>query len=65
MAAHKTAKRPRAAAVGLDARGKVRIYADIAPTASIELAVMAARRSISKKALLELLINDAAARGTI
>lgn len=42
-----------------DARGKVRIYADVSVAAATELAVLAAKRRLSKKALLELLIMEA------
>jgi hypothetical protein len=58
------AKRPepkaRAAPGGTeDVRGNVRVYADIHKGAATELAVMAARRNLTKKALLELLIYQA------
>lgn len=45
--------------VGADARGTVRVYADINRDVATELAVLAVRRGVSKKSLLELLILEA------
>lgn len=42
------------------AHGLVRIYADVDEAVSIDLAVLAAKRRLSKKAMLELLIVEAA-----
>jgi hypothetical protein len=57
------AKQPKAReapeSIGADARGKVRVYADIDKAVAVELAVLAIRRGVSKKALLELLILEA------
>lgn len=44
---------------GPDARGMVRVYADLNMEEATELAVLAARRRLSKKAMLELLIREA------
>lgn len=53
---------PRAEPIGVDARGKVRIYADVDESAAVELGVLAARKRITRKAMLELLIREAAAQ---
>lgn len=42
------------------AQGTVRIYADVDEQVSIDLAVLAAKRRLSKKAMLEQLITEAA-----
>lgn len=42
-----------------DARGTVRIYADVGSDAAVELQVLAARRHLTKKALFEMLILEA------
>lgn len=42
------------------AQGLVRIYADVDEQVSIDLAVLAAKRRLSKKAMLEHLIVEAA-----
>lgn len=57
-----TAKRPRSPTEPIGATtadGTVRIYADVSEQVSIDLAVLAARRRLSKKAMLELLILEA------
>lgn len=54
-----TPPRVRAEPIGADARGKVRVYCDIGKPEAIELAVLAARRGLTRKALLELLIMEA------
>lgn len=61
-AAKATPPKAREAPIGPDARGRVRVYADISEAAAVELAVQAARRRISKKALLEMLIEESARR---
>ena len=42
-----------------DSRGVVRIYADIADETAMSLALMAVKRRLTRKALLELLILEA------
>lgn len=60
MAAKKAAPKvpQRATAIPADARNKVRVYADLDLQAAIDLEILAARRRLTKKALLEALINE-------
>lgn len=51
--------KPRALKIGPDVRGKVRVYSDLDIDAAVELEVLAARRRITKKAMLELLVTEA------
>lgn len=62
------AKAPRPARVSPapqpDARNMVRIYADIDSDIAVELSVLATRKRVTRKALLELLILEAVKQKT-
>lgn len=47
-----------------DARGKVRIYADIDRPTAVDLSILALRKGLTRKAMLEVIIMEATKQKT-